>query len=471
MEVDRTTGGYVTRRKLLKYGLYAGLTAGLPIFWQAGCKKQLYKRRPNVLLISIDTTRRDHCSIYGYRRHTTPNLCRFAEQGARFELAYAPSSTTGPSHATFFTSLYPIAHQVVKNGLKLSDEHVTLAEILKTQGYQTPAVVSSFALNNDFGYAQGFEIYDDDFMPLESTIKVKFWEGHRVDGSFDRRADFTTSRAIRWLENERNPRHPFFMFVHYFDPHGPHTPPEPFDSRFFPNSSSATSLDKAIAKYDAEIAFTDQEVGNLLKALKGMALEDQTLVVITSDHGEGLMQHGHMAHGVNIYEELVRVPLLFRWPNRIPKGLVLKTPVGLIDLTPTILDLIGIKPDIWSFQGKSLAAAIRGQSSLDPRQPVYLYRRHYKGCIVGETRLKGEKIAVRIGHWKYIEGQEENTKELFNLETDPHELRNLYAAFPKKAFELASQLENWRQSHTKASTRGMIKEEHAFRLKSLGYVE
>jgi arylsulfatase A-like enzyme len=231
-------------------------------------------------------------------------------------------------------------------------------------------------------------------------------------------------------------------------------------------------LDKTISKYDDEITFTDQQIGKLLKTLKEVGLRSQTLVVITADHGEGLMQHNHMEHGVNIYDELVRVPLLFSWHNHIPMNRVLNTPVGLIDLAPTILDLLDIKADSWSVQGQSLAEALRGQVPLDPMRPVFLFCRHYNEGTVGHTWVKGKKFGIRVGKWKYIEGFQENTKELFDLENDPNELINLYDNFPKKSLELASKLQEWKQENTRAnSNRGQISKEDSSRLRSLGYVE
>jgi arylsulfatase A-like enzyme len=237
----------------------------------------------------MDTVRRDRCSVYGYKRDTTPNLSMFAEQGASFDLAYAPMSTTGPSHATMFTSLYPIAHGVVKNGLKLSQEHDTVAKHLNTHGYQTAAVVGSFVLDSKFGYAQGFSSYDDDFELAKSTAPKSHWKGPRLDKGFDRRADDTTQRAIDWLKKQRRSTHSFLLFVHYFDPHDPYVPPEPFLSQFAPDKKHPTRLENEIGWYNGEIAFTDHEIGKLLEVLKQMGAEEDTLVVITSDHGEGLM--------------------------------------------------------------------------------------------------------------------------------------------------------------------------------------
>jgi len=467
--------GGMTRRELLKYGLYSGLASGMSLnLCLSGCGKRSRGKdeRPNILLISLDTVRRDHCSTYGYERATTPNLAVVAKQGTSFDLAYAPTSTTGPTHATIFTSLYPIAHGVVKNGLILSAKHETLAEILRRTGYQTCSIVSSFVLHSKFGYAQGFTHYDDSFPHPESTVKLQAWDGHHVEEAFDRRAYYATSRAIRWLKERRDPNRPFFLFVHYFDPHDPYTPPGVFAGRFAPGEASEDSLEKNIGLYDGEIAFTDQEVGNLLSSLEWIGLEDETLVVVFSDHGEGLMDHGHMNHGVDIYEEAVRVPLLFRWPNRVPQGRVTSAPVGLVDLAPTILDLVGIGAGGGSFQGRSLAGSISGETALDPERPIYLYRRHCEEGYRQDVWVKGEKFGIRAGVWKYIEGREEGTKELFNLESDPRETTNLYDAAPEKADELGSQLEGWVRAHMRArSVQGRIPKEDLSRLRKIGYVK
>lgn len=462
----------LSRRKLLKCGLYGGLSAALSSsLWISGCDKSRRRKAPNVILISIDTARSDHCSACGYRRDTTPNLRPFAKQGTSFATAYSPSATTAPSHATMFTALYPMEHRVLKNGLKLSQEYNTIAEYLKAQGYQTAAVVSSFVLNAKFGYAQGFSFFDDDIELEASSTYKETYEGHKVKGGYDQRANYTTPKVINWLKKKRNPTRPFFLFVHYWDPHWPYIPPEPFASQF-ERKNPPHLLYTTIDRYDGEIAFADYEIEKLLTALKKMKLEKHTLVVITSDHGEGLMQHAHMGHGIHLYEEAVRVPLIFRWPNHIPKGRTLTAPVGLITLAPTILDLIGIKPGDGPFRRQSLAAALRGQTPLDPTQPVFLYRAHYKGTQVRHFWIEGEKFGVRIGKWKYIEGKEENTKELFDLTADPTERKNLYAAAPKLTAKLASLLEEWRQAHIKTDAPpSKISEEDLAPLKALGYVE
>lgn len=475
MERKQNSPNSLTRREILKYGFYSGVASALlPGLWLSGCRKRRRLKNPNILLISIDTLRRNHCSVYGYERDTTPNLRELAEHGVRFDLAYAPSASTAPSHATMFTSLYPPEHRVLAQGHKLSQEDYTLAEHLSAVGYQTAAVVASFVMDVKFGFAQGFSFYDDDFKLSTSSINRKYWKDQ--PDVIDQRADETTRKAIDWLKKQRDPGRPFFLFVHYFDPHAPYVPPEPFLSQFAPQGSQPTELEKIIGRYDGEIAFTDHEIGRLFETLKLMNLEDDTLIVVTADHGEGLGQHSHLGHSINIYEEAVRVPLLFRWPNRIAQGRVFRTPVELVDLTPTILDLIGIETDGFSFQGRSLAAALRDKSPLDVNRPVYLYREYYEGrqmkLLTGKKiLLEGEKFGIRMGKWKFIEGKEENTKELFDLETDPQEQVSLNTIFPRKAAELASQMAEWKKVHIRdESVKGEISEEDLKRLKALGYI-
>ena len=285
------------------------------------------ERPGNLLLVSLDTTRRDHCSVYGYGRETTPTLDRLGREGAVFDQAYAPTASTGPTHASLFTSLYPLTHRVNRNGLALGMGFTTLAERLRARGYQTSAVVSSFVLAAKFGFAQGFDAYDDAFVAAESSLQVSLWEGHLPpDEAFDRRASATSERAVAWLRGVRDPERPFFLFVHYFDAHDPYQPPPEFTLQL-EGEPPENELGRAILQYDREIAFVDQQLGRLLAALAEAGLEDETLLVVTADHGEGLMDHGHMRHGLQIYEEAVRVPLLVRWPGTIPANRRLAEPV------------------------------------------------------------------------------------------------------------------------------------------------
>jgi arylsulfatase A-like enzyme len=439
------------------------------------CERQ--PQHPNLILISLDTTRADHLSAYGYPRDTTPNLRRFAAEGVRFDAAYSATSSTGPSHASLFTSLYPSAHGVLKNGVSLAEAHESLAERLEFRGYQTGAVVSSFVLSKKFGWGQGFAFFDDRFDRKEATVQRDSWEGHSVDAGFDRRAQYTTDRALRWLRWERDPQRPFFLFVHYFDPHQPYDPPEPVRSRLERAlTGQVRDAELLIALYDGELEYMDQEVGALLAGLSALELDAKTLVGITGDHGEGLLQHGYVDHGVFLYEEFVRVPLLLRWPGHLPSGRVIREPVESVDVAPTLLSLLGFPAAEAAFQGKDLASALTGEAELDPERPIYLQRQQYRPGMAGSMVriwVSGELFGIRAGRWKYLEGDAEEARELFDLRTDPRETRNLITEHPEQAARLSRTLGSWRGQFGASAMPGAdrLDPEDREALEALGYIE
>lgn len=390
-----------------------------------------------------------------------------------FDLAYAPTATTGPTHASLFTSLYPPTHGVIKNGLILEDSFLTLAEVLSGAGYQTAGVVSSFVLKGRFGYAQGFDSYADDFRVETSTINTNAWEDHVVQGGFDRRAEETTRLAQEWLTEKRNARQPFLLFVHYFDPHSPYVPPPEYLASLGEDPSSLTGLERVILDYDAEITYTDAQLGALLGTLAALGLEDSTIVVVTSDHGEGLMQHGHLEHGVQIYEEAVRVPLILRWPGKIRPGSKVASPFPLVDLSPTLLELATPELTLNEAQGFSRAAAILGLAPWDPVREVLLFRRYYQPQPGRPEAPRGIQLGIRSGRWKYIHGLQDGTSELFDLETDPGETRNLAAERPERRHNLSNRLAHWMRSvqPQELSDPEAITPEDRRRLEALGYID
>lgn len=443
------------------------------------CTPRAPEPLPNVLLVTLDTVRTDHLSLHGYARDTAPSLARVAEQGVRFDLAYAAASSTLPSHATLFTSLPPRAHGVVKNGLPLAADLDTLPERLRARGAQTAAIVSSFVLDRRFGLDQGFDHYEDDFRAGEGSYVPpgRRWRGFDVGESFDRRANFTTDRAIAWLDGARDPARPFFLFVHYFDPHDPYDPPEPWKSRFARAPGAAPSLADALLRrdlvdaYDGEIAFTDAEVGRLLAHLAARGLERDTLVVVTADHGEGLGQHGVVGHAVNVYEEAVRVPLVLRWPGRLPAGGVVAEPVDATDVLPTLLELLGL-PAAPDDAGRSLACAARGERCLDAEHAVFTHRRPYeKPAVEDGMRVHGELFAVRRGRWKWIEGDLDGTRELYDLVEDPHERANVATRESARAEALSNAIREHRAAHPARATAAEIAPDDRERLRALGYAD
>jgi arylsulfatase A-like enzyme len=434
---------------------------------------------PNVVLLVVDTLRADHSSAYGYERNTTPRLRALAEEGIRFEQAYAPVGLTAPSHASLFTSLHPLSHGVVRNGLTLGKEHVTLAEYLGVRGYQSAAVVSSFVLDGKFGLDQGFDFYDDELVPAEATVELLEWEGHPVAEGFDRRADHTTRRAIEWLTKQRDPERPFFLFVHYFDPHSPYEPPDSHAGHFGPEGDG---LDEQVAAYDAEIAFTDTAIGELLDSLDEQGLADNTLLIVTADHGEGLMQRGYMLHGITVHEEELRVPLIVRWPAELSGGRSVPEPVSLQDVAPSVADLVPISRMGGVREGNSFASVLRGGEPLDAERRLYLFRRdfgdaHAELATLGGKGLEGPAISVagpqyglREGRWKYVIAPREAPPALFDLTRDPGERENVAAREPEATARLASHLSAWLDGRAALPAAADVPSEaDRARLRALGY--
>lgn len=452
---------------------------------------------PNVLLVTIDTLRVDHTSLGGYAQDTTPNLARLAERGAHFRAAYAPTASTGPTHASIFTGQYPLHHGVAKNGIALASEHRTLAERFSGAGYQTAAFVSSFVLDARFGWSQGFDHYADDFDAQRASAKLEQWQGHAVSG-FDARADDTTDRVMRWLWGARDPERPFFAFVHYFDPHSPYDPPRSIERRFelpdpatVPPTQRRRGRDAAfdyrmqVRRYDAEIAYVDAELGRLLDTLSSLGLADETLIVVTADHGEGLMDHGHMMHGVHIYDEQVRVPLVVAWPDTVPAGTTLSEPVSLVDLYATLVDLARLRSDARRGDADdesgrdpgaaiSFAPALTGVARLDADRPVFLQRRQYDESYVDGTYVNGEVFGLRMGPWKLVDRESEGCRELYHLGRDPGEHASLAEHEPERVAAMSGVLERWRaRGASSGSPRSPVEIDEADReaLRALGYAD
>ncbi len=434
-------------------------------------------RPANLLLLSVDTLRQDRCSAYGHDRPTTPRLARLAAEGLRFDDAFAPTSTTGPSHASLFTGLFPVAHRVVRNGLVLDERHRTLAESLRDAGWRTAGIASSFVLEERFGYAQGFDVWQDEFSVSGSSMRLAEWHGEETDGGFDRRATATAKRAVRWLETHGDDG-PWFLFAHWFDPHNPYDPPPAHAVRFPPRGAGV--VPEAVARYEAEIAYTDEQIGVVLDALDRLGLAEDTLVLLVADHGEELMDHGHMEHGVHIYDETVRVPMIARWPGRLPAGVVVSGPVELADVPPTVRGLLGVAevgdgdgtgdaPDV---QGRDLSAAWRAGAALDPDHAVLLHRRHYEPRTEGTIAVAGEGFGLRVGGWKLVVAEEEGRRELYDLAADPGETVDLSAREPERAARLARRLADLLAERARGGdAEDTVDEDGLRRLEALGYTK
>jgi tetratricopeptide (TPR) repeat protein len=274
----------------------------------------------DVVLITLDTTRADRLGAYGYEKAATPNLDRLAREGIRFADAVSPAPITLVAHASILTGLDPDHHGVRHNGqYRLDASQLTLAEVLRDKDYETAAFVSGFVLDARYGLSQGFERYDDRTEPLP---------GQPFGGLGERNAEATTDAVLAWL-GERNGSRPFFLWVHYYDPHTEYKPPEAYASRF------------PTAPYDGEIAYMDSQIGRLVAELEKTGSD--LLVVVAGDHGESFGEHSEYGHSRFLYESTQRVPLFLWSPGSLLTPQVVEgTAVGLVDIFPTVLDLLGI---------------------------------------------------------------------------------------------------------------------------------
>jgi arylsulfatase A-like enzyme len=424
-------------------------------------------KKPNVLLILIDTLRADHLGCYGYERPTSPNIDRFSSTGTLFKNAYCQMPTTGPSHASIFTSRYPKTHGILKNGWVLFDKHTTLAEILQNNGYVTGAVISSFAVSSQFGFARGFESYDEEFPPGEEGFGGKIWEGYTMPGAFHQRGDVTTRKAVSWIRENKGKA--FFLWAHYFDPHTPYKPPESYLEKFVEDDMSPS--ERQIALYDGEVRYVDDQVGKLLDVLKSEGLASDTIIIVMSDHGEGLGQHGWKEHGFFLYDEQAKIPLIFSFPGVIPEGVKLDSVVQSIDILPTLLDLLGLKQKA-DFSGRSMADMLRKSEESDGRA-AYLERRRY---LDGKRRgfpVRGDKLGVRQGKMKYIWAPDEETEELYDLSVDKHELSNIASKHPEVAAEMRGMIQKWQEEEMSGIKKfdQVMSQSTREKLKSLGYLD
>jgi choline-sulfatase len=431
----------VSRRLLARLSQILLFSACLALL--AGCGRPPL----NVLLVTLDTTRADHLGCYGFALARTPRLDGLAREGVRCADAVSAAPITLPSHATILTGLYPPAHGVRDNGsYALGDDAVTLAERLKRAGYRTQAVVSALVLNRRYNLTQGFDGYDDD---LWSEDEAKLFMIRSRPG------DRTAERAASWLDGwskEKPPgkRPPFFLWMHLFDAHQPYR---------------LKGVDRTLSPsaYDAEISVLDRSVGRVLDELQKLRALDDTLVIVTADHGESLGEHGEKTHAVFIYDATVRVPLLLRCPRLFPAGKVYQGPVRSVDLVPTVLAALGL-PGGETTQGTDLLPALRGDVP-PPQLP------QYSESLLSEVGFGMAPLyGVRSGGFKWIRAPK---PEVYDLARDPHELKNLYPAEARRGAaldrELSALLDDSRR-RALAPQKSPLDKETLESLQALGYL-
>ncbi len=441
----------------------AGLLLGL-----VGCERPEPEptRALNVILVSIDTLRADHLGCYGYSRDTSPTIDAIARTGVRFDAAFSQRGLTFPSIASILTSKYPYTHGVV--GMfeaVLSEEHETLAAVMKENGHRTVAFNAHLAFTEKTGFHRGF----DEFRLFHSDDEP---------GMF--------AAIAEWLEVEGD--RPFFLWVHSFGPHSPYQPPGPWLTRFTDpdytgpydgaqkplyevsrkGELSEADRDQIVALYDGKIAWVDHLLAGLVEALDTLGLRERTLLVVTSDHGEELFDHFlYFSHEASVYDSVLRIPLILSLPGVLPAGKAEDAVVQSIDLMPTVLDLLGLEPREGA-QGRSLLPVLAGRDD---------GRRAYGSIDHDKEPLS--ILTVRSPRWRYVYNPDRYVpgwnlrfaeEELYDLRSDPGQQRNVVDEHPAVAAELRDDVRRWAAGAAAQRAPTVSDPDLEARLEALGYV-
>ncbi len=410
----------------------------------------------NVILLSIDTLRADHLQCYGYGRETAASICELAEDGVLFETCITNSPWTMPAVMSMITGLYPLNHNVIRRPDSevgsLSHSKKTLAELLKGDDYAPASFVANKLLAKDIGYNRGFDTY----IILD-----------------DEKAENLTNLALEWLEENRDEK--FFLWLHYMDPHWHYGAPYPFseiftaiphcsqlDDRLKHNAERVKSekcVDSLIARHDNEIVYTDYAIGKMIRYLKDEGLYDNTIIIVTADHGEGFLEHDHLGHGNIYYDEALRIPLIIIHPD-YGKGERIEDQVSLIDIMPTVLEFLDIEAE--NLDGESLVPLMENET-VDKRP------------VISQGHLR--RISVRTDEWKFVDKTWENgthRKELYDLVNDSSEKTNLYDEMVdvSEYFEgiFREHFEMYHHNRTEDDTNSIDMEKFNEMLRSLGYM-
>jgi arylsulfatase A-like enzyme len=400
-------------------------------------------------LITLDTVRADHIGCYGYSRVETPAIDRLARDAVRFEYAYTQVPITLPSHAVILTGTYPMFSGVRDfTSPPLPANIPTLADMLRRSGYQTAAFVSSFVLNSMWGLNRGFEVYDDDMGIDKNRPRYLFL--------LARRGDDTTDRFLAWLSRKGD--RPFFAWLHLYDAHSPYRSPEPYHSRY------------AGRPYDGAIAFDDAQVERVISRLRALNLYKDTLIVLLSDHGESLGEHGESEHGFFLYNATLRVLLIIKPPGEPVRSLAVSHPVSTVDVASTIAQVCKIAPATSrGLQGRSLLnpSVLKAPGDFKANASEVLYAEsYYSRHSFGWHQLR----ALLTRDFKYIDAPR---PELYDLHQDPGERSNIVAANSAVASTLRENLSEFERKFAvpeKQPVTSALDPETLERLKSLGYV-
>jgi arylsulfatase A-like enzyme len=415
-------------------------------------------QRRNVILLSLDTLRADFVGAYGQELDTTPNLDRFAKDSALFENTYTVYPSTTASHMTMLTGLFPMVHGVYAPGKRLPAERGLLATAFAARGYQTGAVTEDGMIAEGSGFSRGFRSYRE------------YVSSKKSDNGFVAQV---VDSAIAWLRRNGDQR--FFLFLHTYQVHDPYTPPPQYDvfesyrldGKEYVGGPDASTTVRARLGYAGDLLHTDAHVARLLAALDELGRRDDTVVVVTADHGEALGEHDAIGHNWYIYEPVLRVPLLIRAPGRVPEGLRIAAPASLVDLAPTILELAGLGPDL-PMQGKSLVPLLDDPDDERFRdRPIFAEKGRMDGTL---------DVIVRQGQWKYV-SDDRRADVRYDLVADPDEkvgAKDPHALAPGQAMIDAYRADNASmvaRLGNKAPATVQVDDGTQQKLRTLGYVD
>jgi len=466
---DRGKARQISRRELIRRAICGGASALASGLWVSGCRGGKKGKRTNVIFVIVDTMRADHVGCCGYQRKTTANIDGLARGSILFDNAIVPAPWTLPSVGAIWTSQYPSVFGIRDKIAVIDPKFTTLAEMLKAQGYKTKGIVSHILLSARLGMGKGFDSYDE---------SASF--GHEGVSSPQ-----VTEKAMSFLNESHD--QPFFLFLHYFDPHYNFILHERYN--YYPSykgriksnhpildlwrlrdTLSEDDIRFLIALYDSEIAFVDEHIGKVLDEVKRRGLYDNSIIVVTSDHGEEFMERGWIGHTTTLYQELIRVPLIMRIPGHRPS--VTKRPVGLINLVPTLCKCLGFeipeglegRPLIFEPGDSGTGEAIFSETfNSQTQRPVPKKPIAFRSVLMGSRKLIYDQI--------------NDSKQIFDLSADPSEKNNLSAQTGEEDKALVLALKEWMEDVEAKKNRALIERdskvltpEQRDQLESLGYL-
>jgi len=437
-----------------------------------GCDR---REKPNIILITIDTTRADHLSCYGYPHNTSPHIDRLAEKGVRCDFAIAQSSITPVSCASQLSGTYPYRHELRamhgQDKTIIRDDVPSLPGELRRLGYRTAAFVSAYPATRRYGFARGFDLFDEEFLEYRRKATINA-EGKVITGRSQRTAAETNAKVLPWLRE--NAGETFFAWIHYFDPHDMHfIPPEPVVSKFIRATREEDEEEYKRSVYDAEIFYSDMQIGQIMEELENLGIRQKTIFLVTSDHGEGLGDHNWWNHGI-LYQEQIRAPLILNGPG-IPGGIVLRSMVEHVDLFPTILEMAksGSSKDVDGLQGQSILPLLKKNKIYGTKKSSYSEVHNF--LILDEEgpgRAQGVIFSLIKDRWKLIHYPLRPAyDQLYDLKVDPREQRNVIATHKEIAATLLAELEEREALDDFLTAPSGLSDQDYHHLKALGYIE